>query len=263
MVTTSESYRFLTQDLTRTLTRTAREPQVERETAYYLDNIGNIKSVDDFLKDDRIYRYALKAFGLSERAFAKAFFKKVLTEGIDQRSSFANRLADPRYRELVRTFNFARNGELATSTTDAQQGTVDRFVRQTLEENAGQQNEGVRLALYFSRKAPELQSTIGILADKALLKVVQTALNIPEATSLLDIDKQVELYSKRINVQDFQDPKKLSAFITRFTTLYELQNPRSTSSTLSPASLVVGGSGSFGVSSSVLASINNLKLGGF
>jgi hypothetical protein len=244
------------------LSRTASDPQVARETEYYRANIGNVKSIDDFLKNDRLYRYALKAFGLDDVSYAKAFIKKVLKEGIDDRNAFANKLADPRYRDLAATFNFARNGEATTSTDAVKQTTVDRYVQLTLEQTAGAQNEGVRLALYFARKAPELRSTLGILADKALLKVAQTALRIPAATSAIDIDKQVEIYAKRVNVEDFKDPKKLEAFINRFTTLYELDNGSAANPASSPSSILVGGRASFGISASTLASIQSLKLGG-
>ncbi len=52
-------------------------------------------------------------------------------------------------------------------------------MRTTLEENAGQSNEGVRLALYFERKAPDIKSIFQILGDKALYKVIETALSLP------------------------------------------------------------------------------------
>ena len=37
------------------------------ETAYYQQRIGSITSVDDLLKDGRLYNYVLKAFGLDPR----------------------------------------------------------------------------------------------------------------------------------------------------------------------------------------------------
>ena len=72
-----------------------------------------------------------------------------------------------------------------------------------------QQNEGVRLALYFERKAAGLTSAYGILADAALLKVVQTALGIPAATSAMDIDRQAEMIAARLDIEDLKDPEKL------------------------------------------------------
>lgn len=261
MLTTSDSYRLISQNLTRSLTTLAKEPQVARESKNYLEKIGEIKSVDDFMKNDRVYRYAMKAFGLEDMAYAKAFVRKVLTEGVSDPKAFANTLTDVRFKDLAATFNFAANGEAATEGHDARQGTVDRYVRLSLEQRSGEQNEGVRLALYFARKAPGLTSAMGLLADRALFKVAQTALGFAPETALMDVDKQADMYAKRINVADFKDPKKLETFITRFTTMWEMNNraPQQQFSNLSP---FVASGAPIGISSDVLASIQTLKLGG-
>ncbi len=259
MLTTTAAFRLISTDIDRSLLRTAEKPNVERESAYYLENIGNVKSVDDFFADDRVYRYALKAFGLSDMAYAKAFIRKVLEEGIDDTSSLANRLADPRYRELAEAFNFARYGETTTTFGRTQQGTVDRHVRQTMEEDAGQQNEGVRLALYFQRKAADIDSPMQFLADPALLKVAQTALGISPLTAAADIDKQAAMISARLDVEDLKDPEKLDRFLARFTSLWELENGQSLAS--SP-SILLGQPLTLGLSANLLASLQNLKLGG-
>jgi len=259
VVTTTASYRIVTNDLKRSLSSTATQPQVARESKYYLSNIEKIKSIDDFLKNDRVYRFAMKAHGLEDMIYAKAFMKKVLTEGVDRSDSFANGLSDPRFKEFAAVFNFARDGEIATVFEATRQGTVDRYVRQTLEQQAGEENEGVRLALYFARKAPELRNTLEILADKALITVVQTALAIPAATSQQDIDKQVEMLGKRLTVADFKDPRKLDRFIERFTSLWELNNRSSSGSS---SALSIGQPIEAGLGVDILASLQNLKLGG-
>jgi hypothetical protein len=263
VLTTSDSYRLIAQNLSRSLTTLSKDPQIARESKYYLETIGEIKTVDDFIKNDRVYRYAMKAFGLDDMAYAKAFIKKVLNEGVSAPKAFANTLTDQRFKELAKTFDFAANGEEATASADARQGTVDRFVRTSLEQRSGEQNEGVRLALYFARKAPTVTSTMEILADKALLKVVQTALNIPAETALMDIDKQAEMYGKRINVADFSDPKKLETFISRFTAMWELSGDDTASSLSSSlVSPLISRPATAGISADILASLQTLKLGG-
>ncbi len=259
MLTTTAAFRLISTDIDRSLLRTAETPNVERESANYLEKIGSVKSIDDFFANDRVYRYALKAFGLDDMAYAKAFIRKVLEEGVDKSSTLANRLADPRYRELAEAFNFARYGQATTTFGRTQQGTVDRYVRQTLEEDAGAQNEGVRLALYFQRKAAEIDSPMQILADPALLKVVQTALGISPLTAAADIDKQAAMISARLDVADLKDPEKLEQFLARFTSLWELENGQA--SAASPA-ILLGQPLSFGLSANLLASLQNLKLGG-
>jgi hypothetical protein len=64
MISTYLSYRSFTADLTKTLTRVSLEAQVSRDAQYYKDNIGKVKSVDDFIDNTRLFSYAMKAYGL-------------------------------------------------------------------------------------------------------------------------------------------------------------------------------------------------------
>lgn len=258
MLATALSYRIVTQNFDRSLLTTARQPLVKRETEYYLATIGTIRNADDFLNNDRVYRYAMKAFGLENMSFAKAFMRRVLTEGVENPRSFANLLSDRRYREFAETFNFAALGSAATVFDRAQQPVADRYIRQTLEEQAGGQNEGVRLALYFERQAPRVTSTLGLLADPALTKVVQTVLRLPASTSALDIDRQVDIINSRLDIADLQDPAKLKKLLVRFTNLWDIQNSQSASS--SGASLLLSGQRGFSVN--LLQSLQGLRLGG-
>jgi len=225
MFSTPIGYQLIASDMTAALKRTSEQPVVQRESAYYLETIKTIKSVDEFLNNDRVFKYAMKSFGLQEMDYAKAFMRKVLTEGIDNPQSFANKLTDRRYAEFAETFNFARYTTGTTVFERTRQGTVDRYVRQDLEMTAGASNEGVRLALYFQRKAASAETPYHLMADKALLKVTQIALGIPASASSMDIDRQAEMITKKLDMEDLKDPAKLDKFIGRFTTLWEIENP--------------------------------------
>ncbi|HEU0063029.1 MAG TPA: DUF1217 domain-containing protein, partial [Hyphomicrobiaceae bacterium] len=111
MSTTISSYQLVAADLPRALATTRAKPTVAREAEYYLAHIEQVKSIDDLLGDQRLFAFAMKAFGLEDMTYAKAFMRKALSEGIDKSDSFANTLADSRYREFVETFNFARYGD--------------------------------------------------------------------------------------------------------------------------------------------------------
>lgn len=260
MLTTVANYKAITTNLDRTLERTAQQPTVARLTERYLEKIESVKSIDQFLADDDVFRYAMKAFGLEEMTYAKAFMRKVLTEGVATSDTFANSLADPRYKEFAKTFNFAEFGDTTTVFDRTRQGTVDRYVRQTLEENAGDQGEGVRLALYFARKAPEVDDVFELLGDRALLTVVQTALSIPAASSALNIDKQAAAISERLDLEDFSDPEKLDKFLNRFSTLWDIANPTSSSAIV--PNISIGRPTIIGISADLLQSLQGLRIGG-
>lgn len=258
MTTTFTNYRLLASDLPRSIERVAEQPVVARETQYFRDRISSVKSIDDFMADSRLYNYALKAHGLEDMAYAKAFIRKVLEEGVASPESFANRLADSRYKSLAKAFDFATLGPAATSSRAVQQGTIEKYLRQTLEENAGADDTGVRLALYFERTAATITSMYEVLADDALATVVRTALGLPVEFAMSDIDRQAEFLKERVDLAEFKSPAKLSRFIERFTALWEIENGRDISGT---ASLFGRGSGT-GISPDLLMSINALKLGG-
>ena len=223
-MTTVTGYQQLTRNLDKSLARVATRADVKRETEYFLMHIGDVDTIDDFLKDDRLYRFAMTAHGLKDMIYGKAFMKKVLGEGIDGRNAFAVQLADQRFRDFAETFNFARHGKTATTFTKAQQGTAVKFVRIMLEDEAGKTDEGIRLALYFKRKAPQVTSIFGLMGDPALFKVVQTALGLPQASSSVDIDRQAALIGSKIDFAEIKDGTGVEAFLTKFTARWQMAN---------------------------------------
>lgn len=259
MLTTYASYRLVAADLDRSMQRAAREPVAAREIAYWKDNIGEVKSIGDLLGDRRLFAFAMKAFGLGDMAYAKAFMRKILEGGVADEASMANRLADPRYRQFAKTFDFARLGPFTTGMPEVKTEIVDKYLRQSIEETAGASNEGVRLALYFQRKAPELASPMQILADPALLKVVQTAFSLPPAMSTAPIDKQAEMIAAKIDVATLKDPAVLDRTLKRFAALHDLSAGPSLAS--SPA-LAINAAAAQGVGVDALMSIARLKSGG-
>lgn len=373
MLSTPLSYQMITRDMPATLNRTAAQPDVKRMTEYYRENIGKVTSLEEFLGDHQLYSYAMKAYGLEDMTYAKAFMRKVLESDLTDSTSFANKLVDKRYQEFAKAFSFAqpsaqtsdaltdiekryteKAGELGNSdalirlqtfayekslkavtsvddfladdtlvayattafgvdppgagksataflrriltsdpadadsfaarqtnsawrdfaaafsfstggtvrvqTSDQAASTVSSYLRQTVETQAGNENEGVRLALYFERKASTITSAYSILADSALLKVVQTALGLSSQTGNADIDVQAKYIESRIDIESLSDPDELKKFLTRFTALWEAANPSSTE-TSSVATLISGQSSSV-MSADMLMSLQGLKLGG-
>jgi hypothetical protein len=224
LVSTIELYNSANDDVT------AQETATKTENTYYSTTITGIKNVDDFIKDKRLVAYALKAFGLDGKTIADDKLRKILTSDPLDPKSFVNKNGYTDYRSLAAAFNFGSDGKvLPVPSLQAQDRssvltTYDMFAQQSLEEEAGDQNEGVRLALYFQRMAPKVTSAFGILADKALLQVTQTALGLPAAMSNADIDVQANMITKKLNLDDLKDPKKLGKFIARFAALYDLNN---------------------------------------
>jgi Protein of unknown function (DUF1217) len=258
MTSTIASYQLIASNLTRSLQQTAKKPDVSRDTEYYLAHIGTVTSIESFITDYRLFSYAMKAHGLSDMVYAKAFMRKVLDEGVATAGTFANNLSDSRYREFAAAFDFAGQGASATKAASATTDTVGKYLNQSLEEDAGSKDEGVRLALYFLRKAPDIKNSYQVLADAALLKVAQTALGISAVTSMAGIDKQAAMLTKAIDFSDFRDPDKLHQFLQRFSAMWDAETNQATVST---PSILLNQPIEMGISADTLAGLQKLKLG--
>ena len=146
--------------------------------------------------------------------------KQVLQQGVTSSSALANKLSNPNILAFAQAFNFASNGSATTTSSTLVNTVVNRYTENALDTSQGQQNPGVQLALYFQQNAPNVKSIYGILADKNLLTVVQTALGLSPYTGAEPIDTQYQMLSSKINLSDFKSPTKLQAFIARFSAMY-------------------------------------------
>ena len=152
--------------------------------------------------------------------------KRAFASDPDDQKSFLNSQADPRLREVVTAFSFDRSGQVTRrSSSVAESKRVERlFLNQTLEQQQGETNDGLRLALYFQRKAPDITSIYSILGDKALFQVITTAFNLPSQISGMDVDRQATMLRKFVKIEDLQKPVKLQSLLKRFASMYDLKN---------------------------------------
>ena len=252
---------MLNRDYEKTIDTLSKDGQVSRGTDHYLEKIRDIKSIDDFLGDYEVYSYAMKAFGLDDMIYAKAYMRKVLEEGISDSKSFANQLTDQRFKEFATVFNFASHGDATTSFEKAQQGVVDKYLEQTLETREGQENTGVQLALYFQKKAASITSPMELLGDRALAEVARTIAGIPEEAAGADIDWLSETIADRIDIDKMSDPDYVGELVQRFSILYDLNHE--TTSTAAPNILISSNRNAIvGMDEDLLMSLQGLQLGG-
>jgi len=261
-MTTIGTYLSVANNLDRWRSIAARAPDVALETKYFKASIGKATSIEALLKDRRLFNYAMKAFGLGDRTFAVGMMRKVLEQGVDNPKALANTLNNPNILAFAKAFDFASRGAGVPSSALTDDVTA-RYVEQAMRAEQGKQNPGVELALYFREKAPALTSVLGILADKRLVQVVQTALDISPQTSAQNIDTQARLLKSKVNVDDFKDPKKLNAFIARFSAMYDMQNPGTVSAATASSNAILygasllGSDGPVGVDFSLILRLQN------
>jgi hypothetical protein len=221
MTNTTTTYLGIENNLARYQKMTAEQPAVKTAGAYYQANIGKVTSISQFVGNYRLLSYALNAYGLGDQVNNKALITKVLQQGTSSPKALANTLDNANWKAFANAFNYSATGSAAPASATSAATTTSDYVEQTLEENQGQNDPGVQLALYFARVAPTITNSLQILADTNLTEVVQTIFNLPAGTSSSQIDQEAAALQKLMPVSELQDPAKVKSLTERFTAAYD------------------------------------------
>ncbi|WP_332301891.1 DUF1217 domain-containing protein [Rhizobium sp. GR12] len=231
----------------------------KKEAEYFRLEIQKVKTLKDFLGNDRLTKFAMESLGIDPTKVTKDQLQKMFASKLDDKESYLNKEMDPIFRRLVTAFNFDTDGNILRedrSSIQTRRGlyeTLDNYLTQTLETQAGEENAGVRLALYFKRMAAGMTSYYSILADTAIQNFITTTFGIPDELGNAPVDTQVGMMKKYFDIEDFQDPEKVKKLIARFTIMYDdKQNTN-------PIMMLFNGSGSVGISGDTLLAVASLR----
>lgn len=176
MVSTYANYSLVTRNLQQTLTRISQQAEVSREAAYYKANIDKVKTVDDLLKDHRLYSYAVKAYGLEDMGYAKALMRKVLESDLSDANSYANKLSDKRYREFAASFSFTTGTDSVAQSTVQTDSTIGLYTAVVKRgEDAISERTG-----YYNYTIGNIRNVDALLADDKMRSYVFDAFGIDD-----------------------------------------------------------------------------------
>jgi hypothetical protein len=226
--------------------KVALRAKADKDATYYLNTMADIGSVSELLSNRKMLDIVLVAKGLEPEKVTNEFLAKIFRSDLGDPKSFANTQSDPRFAEIAASFNFDKEGNVARLATIGPQKrdqlleTQNKYLQQNLEMQQGDSNPGVRLALYFQRKAGSITSAYDILADKALSEVFRTTFNLPDSVGAMAVDQQVKVVEKYLKLKDLADPVKLGKLLNRFSVMYDMKTNGQSSS---PALLQGSGTG--------------------
>ncbi|MGJ8543966.1 MAG: DUF1217 domain-containing protein [Sulfitobacter sp.] len=229
---------------------------MQRDTEYFRENIGNIKSAEELVSDRRLLNVALTAFGLQDDLNNRYFIRKVLEEGSVGDDALANRFSDGRYAELSKAFGFGPLEFPQWKKADFASTMISRFESAEFEIATGQQDESMRIALYAQRELGALAAQdssvdtkwYSIMGDQPLREVFEKALNLPEGFGQMDIDRQLTVFKSRArsvfgsdDPSIFTDETKMQDALTKFILRDQLDGVTAGMSSGSIALTLLGG----------------------
>lgn len=257
-------WKFLQATYDKQLQSFARSPQVRNERNYMIDKFAEPMSVENFLKDTRLVRAAMTAFDLSGEEWKKGFINKVLKEVGDPESTFLARLNNSKYTAFAKALA-PENGMISLSPDQVAIMAV-RFERNSFESAVGEIDDNMRLALNYQA---DIASIVGngssdsaiayrILGDLPISSVLKTALNLPQDTSKLPVERQAEILTTGLKrafgvgkLSELASPEVVEKTIIRFHAMKSISEFSATSSGASNALVLLSDAGSgFGAGAS-------------
>jgi len=174
--------------------------QYQRDLTYFKSHIGKVKSVDELVKDPRLLNFILSAFNLQSDAQYPAKVKEILNSDLNDRTSYANSLIDPRYQQLAKEFNVHTNGMKSFSDQTVINDLISKYTTNTYEASLSDVNPALRSAAYFLRNIGSITDAYNILGDAVLRNVVTTALGLPAEVANLPVEDQRKLIMSKLDI---------------------------------------------------------------
>ncbi len=214
-------------------------PEIVRNVDYFREHIAEATTAEKLVNDRKLLTVALGAFGLEDEIDKKAFIRKILEEGTDLSDSFANRLADSRWREFAKAFGYGNFTGANVNLASFREQTANNYLERAFEVSVGEVDTDMRLAMYFRREIAAIAESpyveeagwFTIMGQTPLRTVMESALGLPSTIGQADIDKQKELFESKAeqifggkSPAIFKDPLKVEDALRRFFLQTEIQN---------------------------------------
>lgn len=211
----------------------------KRDIDYFRENIANAKTAEDLVADRRLRTIALGAFGLQDDINKQAFIERVLEEGSEDETSFANRLVDPKYAQLAQAFGYGNLFGTRVHLSDFAEEIIAKFEVEQFEVAVGDVDVDLRLAMNFRRNIADIAAAsteeepgwLTVMGSEPLRQVMDAALGLPAGLAGVDLDRQVAIYEDRARRQfgeataaAFLDPENVERAINRFLVQREIAN---------------------------------------
>jgi hypothetical protein len=251
-------WKFLQSTYDRQLESFSDSAQIRNDRDYMLEKLSENMSVDDFMADSRLLRVTLTAFGLAGEEWKGGFIRKTLEEVADPESTFLARLNNSKYTNFAEALSPV-DGTIIMSSSALARIAVS-FETESFQTAVGEVDESMQLALNYQSEISEIVGTDStdktilykILGDIPIRTVMETAFNLPEGISSLDLDRQAEVFREQItsvlgisDLSSLSEPEVTEKLIHRFLAMETIENGSTSYSSASAAlTLLSNGVGS-------------------
>lgn len=194
----------------------AKDPAVAQDVAAFRKAVALAKDLKSLLANPQARKVLLTANGLADQVDYTALVTKALSSDPANSKGLANTLADRRFLSVAKTYDFAHVGLAVLKQPKVLDTIASGYAEVAWRRALDEGTPGLSTALDFYSRASGITSTLQILGDATLRKVVTTALGLPLQIAIQPLEAQQAAIASRLDVGRFKDPKFVDKFTQRF-----------------------------------------------
>jgi hypothetical protein len=252
-LTGNSGWKFLEATYDRQLKSYTDSPQMRNDRDYLVEKFSQPVAVEDLMKDTRLLRVSLTAFGLEGEEWKRGFIDKVLTEVADPESTFLSRLNNPSYTAFAEAM--APVDGMITLSPAAVSDMATQFEAASFEAAVGEVDDNMRISLNFKSEigniagssSSESAKIYRMLANVPVRTLLEGAMNLPEDIRKLPIERQAEIFKERLqstfgisDISELGSPEIVDKAIQRFHVMQSIKEGASNYSPASAALTILG-----------------------
>jgi len=215
----------------RDLARIAKEPDLTRTMAQFKQAVDKAGDINAALRNPRVLAVLGTALGLPEAADQAGLARRVLLTDPADTSSLPHRLSDKRWLAMTQTLNLAQGGIASLRNPRLQATLLEGLKAARRRDELEAQNPGMGDALLFQQKAASATSSLDVLGDPILRRVVTGALGLPQEIAVQSVEAQMKAVDNRYNIAKLQNPKEVQKMAERYLTNLSLSTAASAGNT--------------------------------
>ena len=178
------------------------------------------------------------AFGVGNLATQSSVLTNLLTQDPTASNSVAQQAGNSGYFALAKALSTFK--PLYSSTSAGITAITAGYQENAFQTAVGTDNPALQEAMYFQKTAGGATSLSQLMADPALLDVVRVAEGLPTAFGNLDYTQQVAILTPRVDMKQFATAAGVSAFVTKYLAMDQLNGTSSGSGSTDPLMSLFG-----------------------
>lgn len=207
----------------------AKSATVQSEIAYFKKKVETIKTPDEFVKDYRLLKFALTAYGLEDQLQYPARIQQIMKDDPEDPRALVRRMTSVGYREINAAFDFFKSGVTKLKDPNFQQTLIAKYTSQRYEISLGEINPNISDALYFERMIGKAKNGYEVIGDKVLFEVAKTALNMPPGAVTAKVERLRQWIEREMDFKRLNDPAYVKKLSHRFLMLKDVEAQKGSS----------------------------------